>query len=107
MIDAIKLRTLLGFASKAGDLVAGTAVVERAIKRRRVYLVICAADLSPKTLKNFEYFCQASGVEFFSHGTRCELGNWIGQPERGIIGITSRQFALAIQGLFTDRGDSQ
>ena len=105
MKNAAKLKSLLGFAVKAGDLAVGTAAVERAIIRRQVYLVICAQDLSPKTIKNFQYLCQVNSVEFYCFGTRNELGNWIGMPERGIIGVTSRQFATAMHGLFIDRGE--
>lgn len=103
--DAAKLKSLLGFAAKAGNLAIGTAAVERAISRRQVYLVICAQDLSPKTIKNFQYLCQVNAVEFHCFGSRNELGNWIGKPERGIIGVTSSQFAAAMHGLFIDRGE--
>jgi ribosomal protein L7Ae-like RNA K-turn-binding protein len=106
MNNESKLKSMLGFASKAGDLIAGTAAVENAIKKRKAFLVICAQDLSAKTIKNFQYYCQVNGVKFYCYGTREVLGNWIGLPERGIIGITSHKFALSIQRLFTDRGES-
>jgi len=105
MKNAAKLQALLGFAAKSGNLAAGTASVERAIKKRQAYMVICAADLSPKTIKNMQYLCELNKVKFYSYGTRSELGKWIGMPERGIIGITSRQFAAAVHGLFIDRGE--
>jgi ribosomal protein L7Ae-like RNA K-turn-binding protein len=105
MSNELKLQSLLGFASKAGNLTAGTAAVENAIKKRRVFLVICATDLSAKTIKNFQYLCQVNEVQFYCYGTRAELGKWIGLPERGIIGITARQFAAVMSGLFIDRSD--
>jgi ribosomal protein L7Ae-like RNA K-turn-binding protein len=105
MNNESKFQSLLGFASKAGKVVAGTAAVENAIKKKRVFLVICAADLAARTIKNFQYWCQESEVPFYCHGTRAELGKWIGLPERGIIGIASRQFAALLQELFIDRGE--
>ncbi|HOJ77157.1 MAG TPA: ribosomal L7Ae/L30e/S12e/Gadd45 family protein [Bacillota bacterium] len=100
-----KLATLLGFASKSGQLVLGSASVESAIKKRQVRLVICATDLSPKTLKNFQYLCEVSKIRFICYGLRVELGQWVGAPERGVIGVISNQFATAIVQLFNDRGD--
>jgi len=100
-----KLESLLGFASKAGRIVAGTAGVESAIRNRRVYLVICAEDLSPKTIKNFKYLCEINKIDFFRYGLRSELGRLVGARERGIIGIKSYRFAAAIRPLFYDRGD--
>jgi ribosomal protein L7Ae-like RNA K-turn-binding protein len=105
MNDELKLQSLLGFASKAGNVTAGTAGVENAIKKRRVFLVICATDLSAKTIKNFQYWCQVNETSFCCYGTRAELGKWTGFPERGVIGITSRQFAAIIKKLFIDRGE--
>lgn len=91
-----RIQSLLGLASKAGQIVSGTAGVEAAIKRRHVELVICATDLSEKTLKNFRFWCESGQIKFFCYGTREELGHWIGRPERGIVGIVSREFASAL-----------
>jgi ribosomal protein L7Ae-like RNA K-turn-binding protein len=105
MNNEIKLQSILGFASKSGKLTTGTAAVKNVIKKQRVYLVICATDLSVKTVNNFQYWCRMNEVPFFCYGTRETLGSWIGQPGRGVIGITSRQFATVISGLFIDRGE--
>jgi ribosomal protein L7Ae-like RNA K-turn-binding protein len=105
MNNSLKIQSLLGFASKAGQVAAGTAAVESAIKKRRVFLVICATDLSARTIKNFQYWCQAGEVPFYCYGTRAELGKWIGTPGRGVIGIASRRFTASLKGLFIDRGE--
>lgn len=104
-----KIDSMLGFASKAGQLLLGTASVEAGLKKRKVALVVCATDLSPKTIKNFKYLCDLYQVPFYCYGLRSELGNLVGAPERGIIGIASKQFASSIRQLledyFLDRGD--
>ncbi|HOP75695.1 MAG TPA: L7Ae/L30e/S12e/Gadd45 family ribosomal protein [Bacillota bacterium] len=104
-----KIDSLLGFASKAGQLLLGTASVEAGLKRGKVALVICATDLSPKTIKNFRYFCELYKVPFYCYGLRSELGRIVGAPERGIIGVVSKQFASSLRRLlddyFMDRGD--
>lgn len=99
------LESALGFAAKAGKLALGTAAVEKGIKRRQVYLVIYAKDLSPKTIKELQFLCDSNGIKYFCYGLRSQLGKLIGAPERGIIGIVSRQFASMLRQLLEDRGD--
>jgi ribosomal protein L7Ae-like RNA K-turn-binding protein len=93
------LGAMLGFASKAGQLVAGTAAVTAAIKKHRVHLVICADDLAERTRRNFGGLCESNHIKFYSLATREEIGHWIGRPERGIIGILSKQFAGSLIGI--------
>ncbi len=100
-----RLQTLLGFAAKAGALVAGSAAVEAGIKKRQIKLVICAADLSAKTIKNFNFLCKENQIDFYCFGSHSDLGHWIGNPGRGVIGVTSKQFASAIGSLFNDGGE--
>jgi ribosomal protein L7Ae-like RNA K-turn-binding protein len=94
-----KLATMLGFASKAGQIIAGTEAVTAAIKKHRVYLVICAGDLAERTRRNFCGLCESNQIKFHSLATREELGRWIGRPERGIIGVVSKQFAGTLAAL--------
>ena len=100
-----KISSILGLASKAGQLITGTAGVEEAIRKHKVSLVICAADLSPKTVKNFRYLCEREKIDFLSFGLRTELSGWIGRPGRGIIGVVSRQFSGVILSLINDARD--
>jgi ribosomal protein L7Ae-like RNA K-turn-binding protein len=99
-----QLAAMIGLASKAGQLMAGTAVVEAAIKKGRLKMVICAADLAPRTLKKMEGLCNANQVEFIKFGTRLDLGKWSGYQERGVLGIVSNQFAATIRSLFNEGG---
>ena len=94
-----RIKTMLGFASKAGQLITGTAAVTDAIKKQRVFLVICADDLASRTLRNFQLLCEQNKILFFRFGARFELGHWIGHPDRGIIGVVSKQFASTIGAL--------
>lgn len=86
----------MGFAAKAGQLIAGTEAVLAAIKKHRVYLVLCAGDLADRTKRNFQGLCESNNINFFSLATREELGHWIGRPGRGVVGVASRQFAATI-----------
>jgi ribosomal protein L7Ae-like RNA K-turn-binding protein len=100
-----RLQALLGFAAKAGSLVVGSAAVEAGIKQRKIKLVICATDLSAKTIKKFNYLCKKNEVRFYCFGIRPQLGHWVGSPGRGVIGVISKQFAGAIDLLFNDGGE--
>lgn len=100
-----KIETMLGFAAKAKQLQLGSAAVEFGLKRGKIKLVICATDLSPKTIKEFKYLCETNGVNFFNYGTRLELGHWVGAPDRGVIGVVSQQFAVKLRQLLEDRGE--
>lgn len=100
-----KLQSMLGFAAKSRQLISGSTTVEEAIKKKKVYLVICAQDLSPKTIKNFTDLCRINSISFFCYGSCSEIGHWIGKPGRGVIGIISSHFAATIRLLFKDGGD--
>ncbi|MCL6590210.1 MAG: L7Ae/L30e/S12e/Gadd45 family ribosomal protein [Firmicutes bacterium] len=99
-----QIAAMIGLASKAGQLIAGTAAVEAALKKGRVKMVICAADLAPRTLKKMEDLCHKNQVGFLKLGTRLDLGKWSGYPERGVLGIVSSQFTGAIRSLFNEGG---
>ncbi len=88
-----KIAAMLGFAAKAGQIITGSAAVTAAIKKRHVYLVICAGDLSARTIKDFCSLCRSYHIDFANYGTRIEIGRWVGRPDRGVIGVVSKQFA--------------
>ena len=44
-----KKLNMLGLANRSGNLISGDELVEKAIKRGRVALVICAQDVSDAT----------------------------------------------------------
>lgn len=100
-----KLQSMLGFAAKSRQLISGSITVEEGIKKHQVYLVICAFDLSPRTVRNFARLCQINQITFFQYGSCSELGHWIGKPDRGVIGIISSHFAATIRLLLKDGGD--
>ena len=102
-----KLQTMIGFAAKSRQLISGSTTVEFAIKKGQVRLVICAQDLSVKTIQHFQHLCETRGISFYSYGSCSDLGQWIGKPGRGVIGIISNHFAATVRSLFTDGGDSQ
>jgi ribosomal protein L7Ae-like RNA K-turn-binding protein len=102
-----KIETMIGFAAKSRQLISGSTTVEVRLKKGQVFLVICAQDLSPRTIKSFSGLCETRQVPFYCYGSCSDIGHWIGKPGRGVIGIVSTHFAATIRSLFTDGGDSQ
>ena len=58
-----KIITLLGFAAKAGALRFGAAEATEAVKRRRAKGVFFAEDISAKSRKEIEFYCEKFDVE--------------------------------------------
>ena len=100
-----KIQSMLGFAAKSRQLISGSNMVEERLKKNRVYLVICAQDLSPKTIRSFQHLCETKQIPFYCYGSCSDLGHWIGRPGRGVVGIISSHFAATICLLFKDGGD--
>jgi ribosomal protein L7Ae-like RNA K-turn-binding protein len=100
-----KIQSMLGFAAKSRQLISGSTTVEERLKKGEVYLVICAFDLSPKTINHFKHLCETRQIAFFCYGSCQDLGHWIGKPGRGVVGIVSTHFAAIIRSLFKDGGD--
>ena len=57
-----KTLTLLGFASKAGKLNYGFDSTLTAVKQGKAKIVLCAYDLSPKSLKEITFFADKNSI---------------------------------------------
>ena len=53
-----KKLNMLGLANRSGNLISGDELVEKAIKRGRVALVICAQDASDATRARYQDWSQ-------------------------------------------------
>jgi Ribosomal protein HS6-type (S12/L30/L7a) len=100
-----KLQSMLGFAAKSRQLVSGSNTVETYLKKNQAYLVICAGDLSPKTINHFSRLCQTKQIPFYCYSSCSDLGHWIGKPGRGVVAVISAHFATTFRSLLKDGGD--
>ena len=87
-----KTRTLLGFASKSGNLVSGENTCRA--HQKSIKLVILSEDCTKETA---EYYKRQYQEKCFQTGSRFELGIAIGKSPRTVIGITNKQFAKSIE----------
>lgn len=97
MADEKKIVTLIGFANKAGKLVAGKQAVLHAISKNRAELVLLSSDVSHKTIDELHKI----GSEWHRLTTisREELGRIVGRTELTIVAITDQRFAKSIRPL--------
>ena len=72
-----KIFGMLGMATKAGKLLSGEFSVERAIKQRKVKLVIVAGDASDNTKKLFLDKCKYYNVKIVIYSDKKSLGKVI------------------------------
>lgn len=93
-----KILTLSGFAAKAGKLSYGACACKTALKTRRAKAILCAEDLSEKSLKEITFFAEKSNVKVFSlKGIAiAELSQAVGH-KCGIISVNEKGFAQSLE----------
>ena len=87
----------LGLARKAGRLVAGDALCEDALARRRAWMIIVASDAGANTRERFCALCEKAGVELVLFGTKAELGQRLGRDAYAVVAVLNRSFAGQIR----------
>lgn len=89
--------SMLGLATKAGRIVSGEFMTERAVKNGSACLVIVSEDASQNTKKMFTNMCRYYKVPLHIFGTKESLGKSMGKEMRASAAITDEGFAKAIQ----------
>ena len=85
---ASKTASLLGLATKAGRLVSGEFLTEKA--------VIVASDASDNTKKMFTDMCTYYEVPLYFWGKKEDLGAAIGREFRASVALTDAGFRDAV-----------
>lgn len=92
----------LGLCMRAGRLAFGLDTVRAAAREGRARLVLTAADLSPKTLKETEFLAQKAGLPHVPLPlTMAQMKNAMGK-KTGVIAITDDGLARRLQALLAD-----
>lgn len=91
-----KLLTMLGFAMKSGNIITGDDTCEMFLKKRRIKLLIVAADASENTKDKFRFLTRQQEVRLIEISTKEELSQAIGKYNRAVIGVTDRKFANSL-----------
>ncbi len=93
-----KILTLLGFASKSGNLSFGADSVKESLKRSKAKLVIIASDISDKSSKEIHFFSDKENVPVINAEYTIETLSHATGKKGGIISVNEKGFADAIKG---------
>lgn len=92
-----KIYSMLGLATKAGKIVSGEFMTEKAVKSGTAILVIVSEEASDNTKKMFTNMCRFYKVPLHIFGTKEDLGRCLGKEFRASVALTDPGFAKAIQ----------
>ena len=92
-----KILSLLGLATRSGNLVSGEYMTEKAVKGGRAFLVIVSSEASENTKKKFTNMCSFYKVPLYLYGAREELGHCMGKAFRASVAVTDEGFAKGIR----------
>ena len=95
-----KILSLISLATKAGKVVSGEFAVEKAIKEKKVKLVIVSKEASERSKKNYSDMCSFYNVPLYFYGCKEELGRFTGKEFRVSVGILDDGFKNSIVKLF-------
>ena len=89
--------SMLGLATKAGKIVSGEFMTEKAVKSGKAFLVIVSEEASENTKKMFTNMCRFYKVHLHIFGTKERLGNAMGKEMRASAALIDEGFAKSIQ----------
>lgn len=99
-MNKTKILSMLGLATRSGNVQSGEFMTENAIKGGKARLVIVSEEASQNTLKHFTDMCTYRSVPMRVFGSKEELGKATGKEMRASLAINDAGFADAIQKLF-------
>lgn len=95
-MDENKALSMLSIAAKAGKVVSGGFMCEKAIQEGNACLIIVAEDAAKNTRKKFTDKCTYYKVPYIVFGNSEVLGNRIGKEKRMTLAITDDGLAKQI-----------
>ena len=93
---------LIWLARRAGKCTLGASATEAAIKQKRCFLVIIAANAGGSTRDKFVNLSKKTDIQHIFCEDRYELGKAVGYTEKSVIGITDKGFAKGVSDYILD-----
>ncbi|MBQ2897372.1 MAG: ribosomal L7Ae/L30e/S12e/Gadd45 family protein [Clostridia bacterium] len=87
-----KAERLIGLATRAGKIITGIELCEKAVKTNKAKLIILARDISESSKKVFI----GSGVDTIYVDSKEKLGKCTGKEVRSVAVITDSDFSDAV-----------
>lgn len=91
-----KIKSLLGFAAKAGKIYSGTDRVLEAVRFGKAELLVLAPDASAQSVKKFKDKASYYGVPLIEVLSAEELSKCIGKVNRVCVAVVDKGFAASI-----------
>lgn len=92
-----RLYGIIGLATKAGKLIAGTEACLEGIEKKNIKLILIAQDAAERTKKIVKEKCEKFNVSVYEILTIEEISKSIGKPNKAIIGLKENGFAEATE----------
>ena len=87
----------IGLARKAGKLISGTDCVCDEIRKNKIFLVVCAGDVSDNTKKKISDCCSYYHTTLYmTEISKEDLGHGIGKSFAACVGITDKNLSELI-----------
>ncbi len=103
-----RILSLLGFAKKAGKLVAGSNAVLRTILSLEAELVIVNEDAGNSVKEKFKRLCDENGIKFYILGREEDFERATGEKNKVIYSVCevgfSNKLEQLIEGLEKNNG---
>ncbi len=97
VVHASKVESLVGLALRAGKMAVGTAAAEKALHKRKVYLLILAEDVSSNTEALFREHAAKVGIPILKAGTKAMWGKLVDRKELAVLAVLDVHFAKGIR----------
>ena len=98
---------LLGLATRAGALVAGTEAVRSEVRDGKVECVLLASDAAAGQRSKLIPLLEARGIRHYTGFSRAELGRAMGRAPTSAVGVKNAGFARRVQELAAGTSLSQ
>lgn len=85
--------SFLGLCQRAGQLVSGEFIVNNALKRGQLKLLIIAEDASMNTRDTYVTYAGNKNIPYLIIGDKETLGSSIGKEYRALIGVKDKKMA--------------
>ena len=93
ILNSDKFLNMVGLATRAGKVVAGSDGVQQAIRSGKAKLVILADDAARATVKRLTDKCTSYGVLHIVLADKQSLGKMTGGGQAAAIAVTDSNFA--------------
>lgn len=92
-----KLTNILSIACRAGKILSGEFVIEQALGKKPISMLLVASDISDASKKQYVLWAEKHGIELRETTLEKQiLGAIIGKPQRVAVAVMDNGFANAI-----------